>query len=152
MKLAEPTPTVLRFKDGRNTSGKLQVVSVSGGLLLLPKPVNQGLMVKLMFLTQKGPVLGAAEMLQPLSSSLQPFRFVALDKDNHRRLHQTVQAALGNGAGPNDGAPEEDWIRKYRAAVNERCKPQNKIFKMLFGAITLVTMLTGAAYFRHNHR
>src|SRR5436853_2659670 len=84
MKLAEPTPTVLRFKDGRNTSGKLQIVSVSGGLLLLPKPVNQGLMAKLMFLTQKGPVLGAAEMLQPLASSLQAFRFVALDKDNNR--------------------------------------------------------------------
>jgi hypothetical protein len=152
MKLAQPTPTVLRFKDGQNTSGNLQVVSVSGGLLCLRKPIHQGAVAKLMFLTQKGPVLGAAEMLQPLSSSLQPFRFVALDKDNHRRLHQSVQAAVGNGGDSSEALPEEDWIRKYRAAVSEKQKPPKKIYKLLFGAMTLLTMLTGAAYFRHSQR
>ena len=152
MKLAEPTPTVLRFKDGGNTSGKLQVVSVSGGLLNLPKPATQGSVAKLMFLTQKGPVLGAAEMLQPLSSTLQPFRFVALDRENHRRLHQSVLAALSKESLPDQCLPEEDWIRKYRAAVTQKPKPENKVFKMLFGAITVLTMITGVAYFRHTHR
>ena len=102
IKLTDATPAVLRFKDGRNTSGRLQVVSVTGGLLSLQRAVHQGSTAKLMFLTRKGAVLGAAEMLPPVSSTLQPFRFIALDRENHRRLHQTVQAELGE-AGERTG-------------------------------------------------
>ena len=72
------TPAVLRCADGRSVASKLQVVSVTGGLLSVPKPVNQGALVKLMFVTQTGPVLGSAEMLTPISYTQQPFRFVAL--------------------------------------------------------------------------
>lgn len=154
IKLTDSTPAVLRFKDGRNTSGKLQVVSVTGGLLSLQRAVHQGATAKLMFLTRKGPVLGAAEMLPPMSSTLQPFRFIALDKDNHRRLHQTVQAELGNAgdatAAAGNCVPEEDWIRKYRAAVTEGGKPEKKLIKMLFGAFTLGAAVFGAKYFFHS--
>lgn len=91
---AEITPAVLRCQNGSRVLGNLQVVSVTGGLLKLPKPLHQGSRVKLMFLTRKGSVLGAAEMLSPLSWSLQPFKFVALHDDDEERLQAAIQASL----------------------------------------------------------
>ena len=75
---AETTPAVLRCQDGRRVPGKLQVISVTGGLLSLSKPLDQGSQVKLMFLTPRGAVLGAVQMLSPVSWNLQPFKFVGL--------------------------------------------------------------------------
>jgi hypothetical protein len=89
----ENTPAVVRSSDGCH-KGKLQTVSVTGGLLYLPKPVDQGLKVKLMFLTRSGAVLGAAEMLSPISWSLQPFKFLKLYDDDQRRLEATIQSSL----------------------------------------------------------
>jgi len=91
---AETTPAVLRFQDGRRVPGKLQVISLSGGLLYLSRPLHQGCQVKLMFLTRNGSVLGTAEMLNPISRSLQPFKFVELYNDDQRRLQVAIQVSL----------------------------------------------------------
>jgi hypothetical protein len=72
----------------------LQVISVTGGLLCLPDPLDQGSQVKVMFLIQGGSVLGAAEMLSPVSQKLQPFKFVCLHGDDHRRLQAAIQSSL----------------------------------------------------------
>lgn len=74
--------------------GKVEVISVTGGLLCLSKPLNQGLRVKLMFLTSKGSVLGAAEMLTPISWVQQPFKFVRLHDDDQDRLQAAIQMSL----------------------------------------------------------
>ena len=74
--------------------GKLQVISLTGGLLCLSKPMDHGCRVKLMFLTGSGSVLGAAEMLSPVSWSLQPFKFLALHCDDQRRLRVAIQSSL----------------------------------------------------------
>lgn len=47
-----------------------------------------------MFLTHKGSVLGSAEMLTPLSWSLQPFKFVRLYDDDELRLQAAIQSSL----------------------------------------------------------
>jgi hypothetical protein len=91
---AETTPAVLRFQNGRRVSGKLQVISLTGGLLCLPSPLDQGSKVKLMFLTGKGSVLGAAEMLKAISWSLQPFKFVGLLNDDQQKLQAAIQSSL----------------------------------------------------------
>jgi hypothetical protein len=91
---AETTPVVLRCKDGRRVPGKLQVISLSGGLLCLPQPLDQGSQVKVMFLTRKGSVLGAAEMLSPISWGTQPFKFVKLYDDDQRRLDAAIQLSV----------------------------------------------------------
>ncbi len=75
-------------------SGKLQVISLTGGLLCLPSPQVQGSQVKLMFLTGKGSVLGSAEMLCPISWSLQPFKFVGLYNDDQQKLQAAIQSSL----------------------------------------------------------
>ncbi len=88
------TPVVVRFQDGKRTSGKLRVVSVTGGLLSFSRPLPQGSQVRLMFLTVAGPVLGTAEMLRPVLLGMQPFRFVALYDDDQNRLHAAIQSSL----------------------------------------------------------
>jgi hypothetical protein len=93
LKLAHTTPAVLRFQSGRRVRGKLQVVSVTGGLLCLPSPLDQGTRAKLMFLMQNGTVLGTAEMLLPVSSTLQPFRFVDIGKEDQSRLQDAIRSS-----------------------------------------------------------
>jgi hypothetical protein len=46
-----------------------------------------------MFLTGAGTVLGTAEMLTPVSRTLQPFRFVMLPDEDHRRLRGIIQSS-----------------------------------------------------------
>jgi hypothetical protein len=91
---AETTPAVVRCLDGRRIRGKLQIISLTGGLLCLAKPLGRGCQVKLMFLTRKGSVLGVAEMLSPLSWGLQAFKFVRLYDDDELRLQAAIQSSL----------------------------------------------------------
>jgi hypothetical protein len=91
---AECTPAVLRCRDGRRVPGKLQIISLTGGLLSVPRPLDQGSQVKLMFLTRRGSVLGTAEMLSPISWGLQPFKFVGLHDDDQNRLQAAIQSSL----------------------------------------------------------
>ncbi len=44
-----------------------------------------------MFLTETGAVLGTAEMLIPITSTLQPFRFVAIGDDAQGRISKSVK-------------------------------------------------------------
>ena len=89
---AEPTPVVVRTSDGCRKA-KLQLISITGGLLYVPQPVDWGSQVKVMFLTHTGSVLGAAEMLRPASWSLQAFKFVKLYDDDASRLQAAIQSA-----------------------------------------------------------
>jgi hypothetical protein len=94
VRFSETTPAVLRLADGNRTSGHLKVVSITGGLLSLPRPIRQGLVAKLMFLTSAGSVLASAEMLTPLSWEMQPFKFVSLPDDDHSRLRSAIKTSL----------------------------------------------------------
>jgi hypothetical protein len=86
VRATEYTPAVLRFPSGDCVTGSLQVISSTGGLLSLSKPLIRGTRIKVMFLTHRGPVLGSAEMLSPVSWTEQPFRFVTLAYGDQRRL------------------------------------------------------------------
>jgi hypothetical protein len=140
----EYTPAVLRFQGGEFTTGSLQVISSTGGLLRLSKPLMRGTRIKVMFLTQSGPVLGTAEMLSPISWTEQPFRFVGLASSDQRRLQAVTGCSLKPETVPvhRERSPdrvvdtEHDWIDKYRDAVS-RNPPREGFFKRVFGAISL---------------
>jgi hypothetical protein len=85
------TPAVLRCGSGRRIRAKLQVISVTGGLLNIPSPLDRGSQMKLMFLTGAGVVLGTVEMLPSLSNTHQPFRFITMNEDDERRLRNVIQ-------------------------------------------------------------
>jgi hypothetical protein len=145
LRLADLTHAVLRLPDGRRTQGKLETISLTGGLLDLPKPLDRGARIKVMFLTRKGPVLGSAEMLSPISETRQPFRFVGLEDGPQRRLRSAVQSSYQSVA-------EEAWIEKYRAALLHRKPDRRAGFRVLLGALTLLTLCAGSAvYVFHLH-
>jgi hypothetical protein len=105
----EVTPAVVRLRNGWRVSGKLQTISATGGLLSLSKPLDQGSEVKLMFLTQTGPVLGAAEMLSPIPGGSQPFKFTALFNDDLRRLQAAIQLSQ------NQSRLDREQLETFRA-------------------------------------
>jgi hypothetical protein len=135
VQLADITPAVLRLADGSGSRGTLQIISLTGGLLSVSSTLDQGSRVKLMFLTQTGPVLGAVEMLNPVSSTLQPFRFVAIEEAAQRRLREVVESSLHPG--------EQEWIEKYRAALLRQNPPHRKVFKVVLGSLALITLCLG---------
>src|SRR5436305_993701 len=94
VRFEESTPVVLRFADGKRSSGQLQVISITGGLLCLSQPLQPGVVGKLMFLIQGGTVLGDAQMLTPMSWERQPFRFLTLHDDDRTRLQSAIQSRL----------------------------------------------------------
>lgn len=139
-------PAVLRFPNGQTTGANLQVVSLTGGLLSLPKPVDQGSQVKLIFLTGAGAVLGGAEMLRPVNHELQPFRFVSLAADDHRRLGALVGERSGQAS---QTASELAWIAKLRAASAQQNQSSPWRLKVAELVGMLMIGLATAAYLLH---
>jgi hypothetical protein len=89
-------PALVMLEDGQRAKGKLQTISITGGLLRMAKALEQGDFVEVAFQTQSGPVRGMAEMLSPMRTAmdgaLQPFRFIALGDDDHRNLRMVVDS------------------------------------------------------------
>jgi hypothetical protein len=94
VQLGDSVLAAIRLEDGRRAKAKLQSISTTGGLLQLPRSLGQGDFVEVAFQTQSGPVSGMAEILTPMRNTttgvLQPFRFVALEDDDHRRLRTSL--------------------------------------------------------------
>ena len=94
VQLGDSVLAAIRLEDGRRAKAKLQTISITGGLLQLAQSLAQGDFVEVAFQTQAGPVHGMAELLSPMQkltdSVLQPFRFVALEDDDHRRLRTSL--------------------------------------------------------------
>jgi hypothetical protein len=90
----EKTPVVVRFPGGVRCSAQLQVISVTGGLLCLQRPVQPGAVGKLMFLTNKGCIAGEAQMLTPVAWDRQPFKFTTLPEQDHYRLQTMIKRQI----------------------------------------------------------
>src|SRR5271169_1393888 len=107
IQLGDSVLAAIRLEDGRRTTAKLQTISVTGGLLQMSASLGPGDLVEVAFQTQAGPVHGMAEVLSPMKMAngvLQPFRFVALEDDDHRRLrtsldHVVERSVLGLKSG-----------------------------------------------------
>jgi hypothetical protein len=80
--------------DSQPVRAKLHELSATGGLLILSKAIEQGAFVEVAFQTSQG----MAELLSPrresTSGCLQPFRFVALDDQDHSRLRMAMESLL----------------------------------------------------------
>jgi hypothetical protein len=129
------------MEDGHRTQAQLEVISLTGGMLCLPKPLQTDTQVKLMFVTPTGPVLGTAEMLRPVVLGKQPFRFVALEQDDQHRLQVSIMSSFGQ---PRF---EQEWIEKYRAAVVHRRPERRRLVSMPVAALTLGMISLGSAMY-----
>jgi hypothetical protein len=146
-RLTDTTPAVLQFRNGLRMAGELHVISRNGGLVLLPDTVRQGSVVELLFQTHRGPVLGTAEMLMPVTRTQQPFRFIAMPDGDQL----TLQTAFESGVYRNTDA--EERIEELRVAVaNAVAKwhpsPWRRRFvgKLTIGLIALIGCLVCAFF------
>jgi hypothetical protein len=94
IKLSGSVLIAIRSQASGDVRGKLHVLSTTGGLCILTKPLEQGDFVEVALQTSKGAVRAMAEMLQPMRKStsgcLQPFRFVALNDEDHTTLRMAI--------------------------------------------------------------
>jgi hypothetical protein len=111
VQLGDSVLAAIRLEDGRHAKAKLQTISTTGGLLQMPRSLGQGDFVEVAFQTQSGPVHGMAEILSPMKTTtsgvLQPFRFVALEDDDHRRLRTSL-----------DHVADRSWLNMKSSALN----------------------------------
>jgi len=95
VQLGDSVLAAIRLEDGRRTKAKLQTISATGGLLRIAQSLAQGDFVEVAFQTQSGPVHGMAEVLSPHRKTtdgvLQPFRFVAIEDEDNRRLRTSLE-------------------------------------------------------------
>jgi hypothetical protein len=91
-------PVVIKLDDGRSTRAKLQTISETGGMLRVAGALEHGNLVEVTIETASGKVKGMVEILQATHKSrdgiLQPFRFVALEDNDHRTLRNALDSRV----------------------------------------------------------
>lgn len=88
---------VIRLENGRQLSGKLQQLSITGGLLDFPNYVEERSWVDIVIYLSSGAVRATAEMMFPMRGGagyLQPFRFTDLDTDVLHAIDREVSELI----------------------------------------------------------
>jgi hypothetical protein len=89
VKLGGSILALLQLQNRRQIRTRLNQLSANGGLLQLEKPLDEGIVVEVLFHVGSTTVRSKAEMLFPMWATkgcLQPFRF--------KELNETVRASL----------------------------------------------------------
>jgi hypothetical protein len=100
VQLGGSVAAAIQLDDGQRTRAKLQSISTTGGLLQVARALQHGDFVEIGFQTKSGPVHGMAEMLVPTRKAkasegcMQPFRFIAMGDDDHRKLRMALDSVL----------------------------------------------------------
>ena len=88
----------IHSEGGQRARARLKSLSITGGLLQVPCELSPGDFIEIAFQTRSGPIHGMAEMLPATrkfeSACLQPFRFIALGDDDHRKLRMALESAF----------------------------------------------------------
>lgn len=101
VKLSGTVLLLARLENGRQFRGKLHLLSVTGGLVHLEKPIDEGIRVEVLFHIGDSTVRTCARMLFPMWATqgfLQPFEFKDLAERERSRLESNLQALLADSA------------------------------------------------------
>jgi len=110
VKLAGTVLSLVRLENGRQTRGKLHQLSITGGLLHLDTPLDEGIKVEVIFHVGSSTVRSQARMLFPMWATqgyLQPFEFADLDEEDRCNLRVDLQRLLDCSAATIVPAPAE---------------------------------------------
>jgi PilZ domain len=98
VKLSALVVITVRSEGSKPVQATLHDLSATGGLLALSKALEQGDFVEVTFQMSQGIVRGMAEVLpvtgESRSGCLQPFRFIALEDEDHATLRRTLELLL----------------------------------------------------------
>jgi len=97
VKLSGTVLSLVRLENGRQTRGKVHQLSITGGLLHLEQPLDEGIKVELIFHVGESTVRTKARMLFPMWATqgyLQPFEFADLGEEDRCNLQADLQRLL----------------------------------------------------------
>ena len=89
------------LENGRQIRGRMSQLSVNGGLLSLEHPLDEGILVAVLFHLGCTSIRCRAHMLFPMWATqgcLQPFRFVELGEADRTSLNRELEAMVRGGA------------------------------------------------------
>jgi len=101
VKLAGTVLSLVRLESGRQMRGKLHQLSITGGLLQLETPLDEGIKVEVIFHVGNSTVRSKARMLFPMWATqgyLQPFEFDELDEEDRCNLRVDLERLLASSA------------------------------------------------------
>jgi hypothetical protein len=82
--------------------------------------------------------------LSPVSKTLQPFRFVSLGLQDRRKLESVIPVSV------YQDITEPDWMKKLRAASEDRYTPRKSRVRLAVVAVGLMALgLVGATCLYH---
>jgi hypothetical protein len=108
VKLGGAVLALLQLQNRRQIRTRLSQLSSNGGLLQLDKPLDEGIVVEVLFHVGATTVRSQAEMLFPMWATkgcLQPFRFKDLDDGIRASLEDDLNSLLK--ISPNAPADEQ---------------------------------------------
>src|SRR5260221_11832319 len=95
LQLGGSVPAAIRLMDGRRSKGKLQTVSVTGGMMALLNPLTEGDFEEIAFQTPAGIVQGMADILMARSlfsmGYQKHFRFAASGAPQRQNFPRSVE-------------------------------------------------------------
>src|SRR5213075_999473 len=108
VKLAGVVLALIQLENGRQIRSRLHQLSITGGLLYLDDPLDEGIKVEVMFHVAGSTVRSKAAMLFPMWATqgcLQPFEFADLGEENRLKLETDLQTFLSSPI--SDSCPVE---------------------------------------------
>jgi hypothetical protein len=97
VKLGGSVLALLQLQNRRQIRTRLNQLSANGGLLQLEKPLDEGIVVEVLFHVGSTTVRSKAEMLFPMWATkgcLQPFRFKDIDESVRGSLEEDLNTLL----------------------------------------------------------
>jgi len=130
VKLAGSILALVQLENGRQVRAKLHQLSVTGGLLHIDAPMDEGIKVEVIFHIGETTVRGKARMLFPMWATqgyLQPFAFRDLEDKDRESLQGDLQKYLEPARvelPPQETAPENPAEPVAEELVPQESMPQ----------------------------
>lgn len=99
VKLRGSVLVLIRLPNKRQLRAALHQLSTTGGVINLEKPLDEKIVVELIFHIDRSTIHGKAQMLFPMWATqgwMQPFRFVELADIDRNALQENLQSFIGN--------------------------------------------------------
>jgi hypothetical protein len=100
---------LLLLENGRQIRGRMNQLSVNGGLLSLENPLDEGIRVTVLFHLGYTSIRCRAQMLFPMWATqgcLQPFRFLELPEASYASLNRELENLVRAGASQEEEEAE----------------------------------------------
>ena len=109
VKLGGSILVVVVLENGRQIRGRMNQLSVNGGLVSLERPLDEGIRVTVVFHLGCTSIRCRSHMLFPMWATqgcLKPFRFLELPEASRASLNRELEALVRAGASQEEEEPE----------------------------------------------